>query len=109
MATNVTESQAGVGALRSLELVGVRYAARALVDGLEVCSLAESLGGVECLIAHPAGMTHAAMTPEARETAGITEGLLRLSIGLEHVEDLRAELAAGLARAARVSDQRKAA
>ena len=54
-------------------------------------------------------MTHAAMTPEARETAGITEGLLRLSIGLEHVEDLRAELTAGLARAALVSNQRKAA
>ncbi|MBB5660964.1 cystathionine gamma-synthase [Brevundimonas halotolerans] len=107
--TLAKRQQAGFGAMLSLELDGGRDAARALVEGLQVFTLAESLGGVESLIAHPAGMTHAAMTPEARETAGITEGLLRLSIGLEHVEDLRAELAAGLARAALVSDQRKAA
>lgn len=92
--------QAGFGAMLSVELEGGRHAARAFVDALEVFTLAESLGGVESLIAHPAGMTHAAMTPEARATAGISDGLLRLSIGLEHVEDLRSELANGLARAA---------
>jgi cystathionine gamma-synthase len=69
---------------------------RAFVDQLEVFTLAESLGGVESLIAHPALMTHAAMTPEARTTAGITDGLLRLSIGLEHADDLLADLSVAL-------------
>ena len=101
--------QAGFGAMLSVELEGGRDAARAFVDGLEVFTLAESLGGVESLIAHPAGMTHAAMTPEARATAGISDGLLRLSIGLEHVEDLRSELANGLARAASLACPAQAA
>ena len=57
---------------------------------------AESLGGVESLIAHPATMTHAAMTPEQRAVAGIGDGLVRLSVGLEHVEDLLADLAPAL-------------
>ncbi|KAK0358003.1 hypothetical protein LTR94_037099, partial [Friedmanniomyces endolithicus] len=63
-----------------------------LVDEVEIFTLAESLGGVESLIAHPATMTHAAMTPEQRKTAGIGDGLVRLSVGLEHVEDLIADL-----------------
>ena len=88
--------QAGFGAMLSFELADIA-SVRALVDGLNVFTLAESLGGVESLIAHPALMTHAAMTPEARVTAGITDGLLRLSIGLEHPEDLLADLSAALA------------
>jgi cystathionine gamma-synthase len=72
-------------------------AVRTLVDGLEIFTLAESLGGVESLIAHPALMTHAAMTPEARKVAGISDGLLRLSVGLEHPEDLLADLERALA------------
>ena len=56
---------------------------RRFVDGLEFFSLAESLGGVESLVAHPASMTHAAMAPEARAAAGLVDGLLRLSIGIE--------------------------
>ncbi len=56
-------------------------AVRAFVDGLRCFTLAESLGGVESLIAHPATMTHAAMSAEARAAAGISEGLLRLSVG----------------------------
>jgi cystathionine gamma-synthase len=68
------------------------------VAGLEFFSLAESLGGVESLVAHPGSMTHAAMAPEARAAAGLVDGLLRLSIGIEAVEDLREDLAAGLAR-----------
>lgn len=87
--------QAGFGAMLSLELAGLD-AARAFADTLQVFTLAESLGGVESLVAHPALMTHAAMTPEARATAGITDGLLRLSIGLEHPEDLLADLSAAL-------------
>jgi len=88
--------QKGFGAMLSFELADID-AVRTLVDGLEVFTLAESLGGVESLIAHPALMTHAAMTPEARATAGITDGLLRLSVGLEHPEDLLADLSAALA------------
>lgn len=94
--------QAGFGAMLSLELDGIG-AARAFAETLRVFTLAESLGGVESLVAHPALMTHAAMTPEARATAGITDGLLRLSVGLEHPEDLLADLAAALDAAAAVS------
>lgn len=88
--------QAGFGAMLSFELAGLD-AARAFAEGLHIFTLAESLGGVESLVAHPALMTHAAMTPEARLTAGLTDGLLRLSIGLEHPEDLLADLSAALA------------
>jgi cystathionine gamma-synthase len=87
--------QAGFGAMLSFELSGLD-AARAFADTLQIFTLAESLGGVESLAAHPTLMTHAAMTPEARATAGITDGLLRLSIGLEHPEDLLADLAVAL-------------
>ncbi|HYG27221.1 MAG TPA: PLP-dependent transferase, partial [Caulobacteraceae bacterium] len=88
--------QTGFGAMLSFELADIA-AVRTLVDGLAVFTLAESLGGVESLIAHPALMTHAAMTPEARATAGVTDGLLRLSVGLEHPEDLLADLSSALA------------
>ena len=95
--------QHGFGAMLSVELVGgknisAEEAVRAFVDGLECFTLAESLGGVESLIAHPATMTHAAMAPEARVAAGISDGLLRLSVGIEALEDLQADLAAGFAR-----------
>ena len=92
--------QHGFGAMLSVELEGGEAAVRAFLDGLEAFTLAESLGGVESLVAHPATMTHAAMAPEARAAAGITDGLLRLSVGIEHVDDLLADLAAALARAA---------
>ena len=88
--------QHGFGAMLSLELDGGEQAVRAFVDGLEYFTLAESLGGVESLIAHPATMTHAAMTSEARAAAGIGDGLLRLSIGIEHGDDLVADIAAAL-------------
>ena len=90
-----SRQQKGFGAMLSFELADLD-AVRAFVDQLEVFTLAESLGGVESLIAHPTLMTHAAMTPEARLTAGITDGLLRLSIGLEHPEDLLADLSVAL-------------
>lgn len=88
--------QAGFGAMLSFELTGGLDAARAFADALQVFTLAESLGGVESLVAHPTLMTHAAMTPEARAVAGITDGLLRLSIGLEHPEDLICDLTVAL-------------
>ena len=96
--------QRGFGAMVSFELQGGEAEVRAFVDGLECFTLAESLGGVESLVAHPATMTHAAMTPEARAKAGISEGLLRLSVGIEHVDDLCADLLAGLERATRSRD-----
>jgi cystathionine gamma-synthase len=75
-------------------------AVRAFVDGLSCFTLAESLGGVESLVAHPASMTHAAMSEDARQRAGIGPGLLRLSVGIEHLDDLIADVRAGLERAA---------
>lgn len=95
--------QTGFGAMLTLELEGGTPAVRAFVDGLRYFSLAESLGGVESLIAHPASMTHAAMEPTARAAAGLVDGLLRLSIGIEAFEDLRGDLEAGLERAAAVA------
>jgi cystathionine gamma-synthase len=91
--------QKGFGAMLSFELAGGEPEVRAFLDGLECFSLAESLGGVESLVAHPGSMTHAAMDATARERAGITDSLLRLSVGIEAPEDLLADLAAGLARA----------
>jgi cystathionine gamma-synthase len=92
--------QTGFGAIVSIELEGGHDAVREFVAELEYFSLAESLGGVESLVAHPATMTHAAMDPVARQKAGLVDGLIRLSVGIEALEDLRADLAAGLERAA---------
>jgi cystathionine gamma-synthase len=92
--------QRGYGAIVTLELEGGSEAVKKFVDSLELFSLAESLGGVESLIAHPATMTHAAMDPDARAAAGLVDGLLRLSIGIEHLADLRNDLARALARCA---------
>ncbi len=91
--------QSGFGAIVTLEIEGGHDGVRAFVDGLHCFSLAESLGGVESLVAHPATMTHAAMDPVARQQAGLCDGLLRLSVGIEALEDLQADLAAGLKRA----------
>jgi cystathionine gamma-synthase len=92
--------QSGFGAIVTFELAGGIPAVKTFVAGLKYFSLAESLGGVESLIAHPASMTHAAMQEPARRAAGLTDGLLRLSVGIEALEDLRADLAAALARCA---------
>jgi cystathionine gamma-synthase len=97
--------QHGFGAMLSLDLKGGEAAVRAFVDGLSCFTLAESLGGVESLVAHPATMTHAAMSEEARQRAGIGPGLLRLSVGIEHIDDLAADLRAALDRASRVGNE----
>ena len=99
--------QKGFGAMLSVELEGGEEAVRAFVEGLRYFTLAESLGGVESLVAHPATMTHAAMTPEARAKAGISDGLLRLSVGIEATDDLLADLAAALSRAEAVVAESK--
>ena len=91
--------QHGFGAMLSVELEGGEAEVRAFVDGLQYFTLAESLGGVESLVAHPATMTHAAMSAEARAAAGSSDGRLRLSVGIEHADDLVADIAAALQRA----------
>jgi cystathionine gamma-synthase len=94
--------QAGFGAMLSFELRGGVPNVCAFLEGLQAFSLAESLGGVESLVAHPASMTHAAMDAEAQRAAGISDSLLRISVGIESVEDLLQDLRAGLDRATAV-------
>lgn len=98
-----TQQQFGYGAMLSIELRGGVAAVRAFLDGLECFTLAESLGGVESLVAHPATMTHAAMSAAAREAAGIGDGLLRLSVGIEALVDLAVDLDAALSRASQAT------
>jgi cystathionine gamma-synthase len=97
--------QLGFGAMVSFELVGGLPAVTAFANGLTCFSLAESLGGVESLVAHPASMTHAAMDGEARARAGISAALLRLSIGIEDKRDLLADIGAALTRAQAVTEE----
>jgi cystathionine gamma-synthase len=92
--------QQGFGAMLSFELHGGVEQVKALLGGMHLFSLAESLGGVESLIAHPASMTHAAMDAAARERAGISETLVRLSVGIEDGADLERDLANALESAA---------
>jgi cystathionine gamma-synthase len=94
--------QSGFGAMVSFELSGGEPAVGAFLTGLQSFTLAESLGGVESLIAHPASMTHAGMEESARLSAGIGAALLRVSVGIEDHTDLIADLRAGLERAAKV-------
>lgn len=92
--------QKGFGAMLSFELRGGEETVKAFLSRLELFSLAESLGGVESLVAHPASMTHAAMSPEARQTAGITDSLVRLAVGIEDPRDLVEDLSQALSWAA---------
>ena len=96
--------QDGFGAMVSFEIKGGIDSVQRFVNALQYFTLAESLGGVESLIAHPATMTHASMDESARATAGIDVSLLRLSVGIEHGDDLVADLSAALDVAASVSE-----
>ncbi len=93
--------QSGFGGMISFDL-GSLEKARAFCDAVEIFTLAESLGGVESLLCHPATMTHAAVPTEERERLGIGDGLVRLSVGIEDVTDLAADVAKGLEAAAGV-------
>jgi len=85
----------GFGAMITFELDG--YAAvKRFLDSLSVCTLAESLGGVETLISHPATMTHASVPAEERKRIGITDSMVRIAVGIEDAEDLIADLDSGL-------------
>jgi cystathionine gamma-lyase len=90
----------GFGGMISLEL-GSAERARRFVQSTAIFALAESLGGVESLVGHPASMTHASVPPAMREAMGLTDGLVRLSVGIEDVDDLRADLDQALATAAK--------
>lgn len=87
--------QESFGAMISLEIEAAAEEIPVFLRELKLFTLAESLGGVESLVAHPASMTHAAMSPEDQAAAGISSRLLRLSVGIEHVDDLLSDLAAG--------------
>ena len=86
------------GGIMSFELKGGFEAGKTLLNSVELCALAVSLGDTETLIQHPASMTHSPYTREERYAAGITDGLVRLSVGLENVEDIIADLEQGLSR-----------
>ncbi len=88
--------QSGFGSMLSFEIAGGTDAVRRFVETVELFTLAESLGGIESLVSHSATMTHASMTAEARRAAGISDSLIRLSIGLENEADLLADLSRGL-------------
>src|ERR1700754_4804554 len=88
----------GFGGIISAEVKGGLRAARKMLERCEIFALAESLGGVESLIEHPGIMTHASIPPATRKRLGISDGLIRLSVGVEDVEDLRSELARALSR-----------
>ncbi|MGX5202269.1 cystathionine gamma-synthase [Aliikangiella sp. IMCC44632] len=87
--------QSAFGAMISFKLKGGLAETKAFLNGLKIFSLAESLGGVESLVCHPATMTHAAITEADQITAGITNNFLRLSVGIENIEDLKADLERG--------------
>jgi cystathionine beta-lyase/cystathionine gamma-synthase len=89
------KQQSGFGAMISFD-VNTLEAARTLLNHVKLCSLAESLGGVETLISHPASMTHASIPADVRQKIGITDGLVRISVGIEDCQDLVDDLAAAL-------------
>lgn len=92
------KQQSGFGAMLSFEITGGVNAVKKLFDNLTLFTLAQSLGGVESLISHPSTMTHAGMEEAARLEAGITDTLVRISVGIEDIDDILADLAHGLAQ-----------
>ncbi len=92
----------GVGAVLSFELKGGVEAGKAFVNNLELFSHVANIGDVRSLVIHPASTTHSQLTPEQQLTAGVTPGLIRLSVGLEHIDDIKADLEAGFAAAREV-------
>jgi len=89
------KQMSGFGGMLSFE-TGSLQCARTILKSVRLCSLAESLGGVETLISHPASMTHASVPPEERQRLGITDGLIRISVGIEDAQDLKADLGQAL-------------
>ena len=100
-----TYARKGVGAVLSFELKGGVEAGRALVESVDLFSHLANIGDVRSLIIHPASTTHSQLTPEQQLTAGVTPGLVRLSVGIENIEDLKADLEAGFAAAREVRSE----
>jgi len=92
-----SRQQSGFGGIVSFELQGGQRDAWALIDALRIFSITANLGDAKSTVTHPATTTHGRLTPEQREDAGISDGLIRLAIGLESVGDLQTDLATGLA------------
>src|SRR5699024_4250977 len=92
----------GPGAVLSFELKGGVDAGRAFVDGLSLFSHLANIGDVRSLVIHPASTTHSQLSPEDRLASGVTPGLVRLSVGLENIDDLKADLEQGFAAAREV-------
>lgn len=92
----------GVGAVLSFELKGGVEAGKAFVNSLQLFSHVANIGDVRSLVIHPASTTHSQLTPEQQLSAGVTPGLVRLSVGLEHIDDIRADLETGFAAAREV-------
>jgi cystathionine beta-lyase/cystathionine gamma-synthase len=90
----------GFSGMITFELVGGLEAGRQLMNAVELCALAESLGAVETMITHPATMTHAEVPPEERQARGLSDSLVRLSVGIEEVGDIIADLDQALERVA---------
>ncbi|WP_449283336.1 bifunctional o-acetylhomoserine/o-acetylserine sulfhydrylase [Leucobacter sp.] len=98
-ATANTYAPKGVGAVLSFELKGGVEAGKAFVNAVELFSHVANIGDVRSLIIHPASTTHSQLTPEQQLTAGVTPGLVRLSVGLEHIDDIKGDLEKGFAAA----------
>jgi O-acetylhomoserine sulfhydrolase (EC 2.5.1.49) len=103
-----TYAPKGVGAVLSFELKGGVEAGRTFVNSLQLFSHLANIGDVRSLVIHPASTTHSQLTPEQQLTTGVTPGLVRLSVGLENVDDLKADLEHALAAARRVSEAARA-
>ena len=88
--------QSGFGGLLSFELKGGKAAGWKLIDATRLISITANLGDVKSTITHPASTTHNRLTPEQRKQAGIVDGLVRISVGLEDIEDLKEDLSSGL-------------
>jgi cystathionine gamma-lyase len=93
------EQMSGFSGMLSFELKGGIPAGTALMNNVKLCSLAESLGGVETMITHPATMTHVDVPAEQRHARGLTDGLVRLSVGIEDIDDILADLEQALEKA----------
>ena len=98
----------GPGAVFSFGLTGGRDAGRRFIEALQLFSHLANIGDVRSLVIHPASTTHSQLTPEQQLTTGVTPGLVRLSLGLENIEDLKADLEQALAAARRVSEAARA-
>jgi O-succinylhomoserine sulfhydrylase len=94
--TLARQQQNGFGGIVSFEVKGGKTAAWRVIDSTQLISITANLGDTKTTITHPATTTHGRLTPEERQAAGINDGLIRISVGLENIEDIQADLARGL-------------